>query len=104
MGIRSAFNPLGALPYTVAVSDNGYTITWTVDNIPKVGNDYVLPSSWFIGGTTVSSSSLSVSYAADTNPNHSGCYVATLTYQVATGTAPGSVSVALNDSDFVANS
>ena len=102
MGLRSAFNPLGALPIISAPP----TLTWTVDNINTAGapsgasdltSYLVLPVSWNIGGSNISANNVDVvSYESDIN--HEGFYVVTLQYTTSAS------SVSLNDSNFTVNS
>ena len=94
MGIRSAFNPLGALPYS-----SGYVVTWTIDNIPKIGNTYVLPEAWSVDGVTVSTSALEMGTVSNDEEN-SGCYVVPFSYTVESGADPGNHTVTVNDSNF----
>lgn len=53
MGIRSAFNPLGALPIAT-------TLSWTISHINMYDGSLILPSSWLIGGVAVGASSCTV--------------------------------------------
>ena len=104
MGIRSAFNPLGTLPY-VSVSYGIATVTWTIDNIPVRSGTYanrkdalVLPSSWNIGGTTVALGD--INYVSDMeDTNHADCRIVYLSY---TFPSAGYVesTVSENDTNF----
>lgn len=101
MGIRSAFNPLGAMPF-----QSGYTVTWTVDNIIKTGSSettkssYLLPTSWLIDGSSVALSAINDVVTVVADSSHSGCYVVTLSYSFDTGTAPATSTVYETDANF----
>ena len=108
MGIRSAFNPLGVLPYTAPLPSTS-TITWTVDNIPaRTGNydnlkdAYVLPESWLLGGSStpvaLSDSNLQVESAASDN-QHSGYFIITMSYTFPSARTITAI-VEENDSNF----
>lgn len=99
MGLRSAFNPLGALPYAAPAS-NGYTISWKVSNIPlNEENNYVLPESWLIDSNTVLSSDSSLHIGTVTQTS-SGIFTVNMSYTVAEGTDPGSHTVTTTDTNY----
>lgn len=101
MGIRSAFNPLGAMPF-----QSGYTVTWTVDNIIKTGlsenakSSYLLPASWLIDGSPVALSAVNDDVTAVGDNSHTGCYKVTLSYSFSNGMAPAISIVYETDANF----
>lgn len=102
MGIRSAFNPLGTLPITVPAS-SGYTVSWTVSNIPYVNNAYTLPASWKIDGSTVLASDSNLHQGTTTKTstqNGVDVYDVNMSYTVASGSDPGSHTVTTEDTNF----
>ena len=94
MGLRSAFNPLGALPYAVTVSYS--TVSWKVDGLTS--NLY--PSSWKLwnGASTFNTVSSSNVDAVENTVN--GSLVVTFSCDIPNGWNEVT-DVTLNDGNFV---
>ncbi len=95
MGIRCSFNPLGCMPKVPK-------ITWTVTNIVKNGNTYVLPTVWNINNETIQNANCVVESAVETTTN-SGIYTVTMSYtysNIFKSIDSSNLSVSFTDSDF----
>lgn len=98
MGLRSAFNPLGALPYAVTVSYS--TVSWKVDGLTSG----LHPSSWKLWNgastfVTVSNSNSGLTVTASESTVN-GALVVTFSCDIPNGWNEVT-DVTLNDGNFV---
>ena len=94
MGLRSAFNPLGALPYAVTVSYS--TVSWKVDGLTSS----LYPASWKLwnGASTFVTVPNSTVTASESTVN--GALVVTFSCDIPNGWNEVT-DVTLNDDNFV---
>lgn len=97
MGLRSAFNPLGVLPYPITVSYS--TVAWDVGGLTSG----VYPTSWKLWNGASTFSTVSSSNVDVVENTVNGLLVVTFSCDIPNGW-DGVTNVTLNDDNFSVSS